>query len=53
LRFSIEATLSFGQRGGTYIRDFEPHMITLPGTGEVAVKIGQKGFDRALESARR
>jgi len=51
--YTIEASLSFGQRGGTYIRDFEPRTITLPATGEVAVKVGQKGLDRALEAARR
>jgi hypothetical protein len=44
--YTIEASLSFGQRGGTYIRDFEPRTITLPATGEVALRVGQKGFDR-------
>ena len=50
--YKVEATLSFG-RGGGYIRDFEPSTITLPATGEVAVRVGQKGLDRALELARR
>jgi len=51
--YTIEATLSFGQRGGAYIRDFEPPTITLPASGEVALRVGQEGFDRALEMARR
>ena len=51
--YTVEATLSSGRRGGIPIRDFEPRTITLPATGEVAVRVGQKGLDRALEVARR
>ncbi|HEX6813079.1 MAG TPA: hypothetical protein VF384_15755 [Planctomycetota bacterium] len=50
---TVEATLSFGPRGGAYIRDFDPPTITLPASGEVAVRVGQKGLDQALETARR
>jgi hypothetical protein len=35
------------------VRDFEPNKITLPATGDVVVRIGQKGLDRALESSRK
>ncbi|HZN40925.1 MAG TPA: hypothetical protein VFD82_19120, partial [Planctomycetota bacterium] len=50
--YTVEATLSFGRRRAT-LRDLEPRTITLPATGEVAVRVGQKGFDRALEMSRR
>jgi hypothetical protein len=51
--YTIEAGLSAGRRGGIPIRDFEPSTITLPAAGEVVVKVGQKGLDRALEAGRR
>jgi hypothetical protein len=49
---TIEVTVSFGKRAAS-IRDIEPPTITLPATGELTVRIGQKGLDRALEVARR
>jgi hypothetical protein len=51
--YTVEATVSLGRRGGSYIREFEPGTITLPAAGEVVVRMGQKGLDRALEGQRR
>lgn len=48
----IEARLTFG-RGGTYVRDFEPSMITLPASGVSTLRVGEQGLARALQAARR
>ncbi|HEX6813078.1 MAG TPA: hypothetical protein VF384_15750 [Planctomycetota bacterium] len=49
---AIEITVSLGKRAPS-TRDLEPSAITLPAAGEIAVRVGQKGLDRALELARR
>jgi hypothetical protein len=52
--YSLEGRLSTGgSRGGAVLRDFEPREVTLAGTGDVVVRVGQKGLDRALEQSRR
>jgi hypothetical protein len=51
--YAIEGTAAMGERGGAYLRDFEPRKLTLPAAGAVTLRIGQGEFDKALQRMRR
>jgi hypothetical protein len=51
--YTVVATVATSGRGGNYVYDLEPRTITLPATQEATVRVGQKGFDAALERLRK
>jgi hypothetical protein len=50
--YTVDGSLSIGGRRGAYLSDFEPRKIALP-AANVVLRIGQKGFDAALQMIRK